>query len=144
VPEAAFRRLHANQWTSVAGYWLPPSAWQACQRCYEIERGEQVWVGVGVGGTRAASAVIWVTRDLRVGCQVYQGDDAVLDVRDAVRSLLAEFDVRSVAYDPWRFRESALELEAEGAPMVEWPQTDQRMVPACEQLYDAAVHATPT
>ena len=61
VHEGAFRRFHANQWTSVANYWLPPGAWQACAADYEMRRGEPVWAGVDVGGSRAASAVVWVT-----------------------------------------------------------------------------------
>ena len=45
-----------------------------------IGPGERVWVGVDVGGERSASAVVWVTQDLRVGCQVFTGDEAVLAV----------------------------------------------------------------
>ena len=111
IHELAFRRLHANQWTTTEAYWLPPGAWQACATAYEIEDGEPVFIGVDVGGSRAASAVVWVTEDLRVGCEVFQGTEAVLDVQRAVRDLASRFDVREVRFDPWRFQQAALELQ---------------------------------
>jgi phage terminase large subunit-like protein len=139
VHESAFRRFHCNQWTTVETHWLEPGAWQACAAAYTIARGEEVWLGVDVGGTRSASAVVWVTQDLRVGVRVFEGDEAVLAVRAEVERLATEFDVVSVSYDPWRFRESAFELERRGLRAIEWPQTDGRMVPASEHLYAAVV-----
>jgi len=139
VHELAFRRYHANQWTATEGYWLPPGAWQACAADYSIEAGEPVWVGVDVGGSRAASAVVWVTEDLRVDSAVFQGDEAVLEVVGKVRALAGEFDVRAVYYDPWRFHQAAAELEQERMVVVEFPQTHARMVPASERLYAVVV-----
>jgi len=139
VHELAFRRFHANQWTSAEGYWLPPGAWQGRASDYTIEPGEPVWVGVDVGGSRAASAVVWVTEDLRVGSAVYEGTEAVLAVEERVRRLAGEQDVRACAYDPWRFQQAALELEQERITMVEFPQSHARMVPASERLYAAIV-----
>src|SRR5829696_8714282 len=139
VHELAFRRFHANQWTNVAGYWLPPGAWQACAGDYTVVPGEPVWVGVDVGGSRAASAVVWLTEDLRVGVDVFQGTEAVLAVEERVRRLAGEQDVRAVHFDPWRFQQAALELEAEGLTLIEFPQSASRMVPASERLYAAVV-----
>jgi len=51
------------------GQWLPRGAWQACAGAAEIAPGEPVWIGVDVGGSRAASAVVIVTEDLRVQAQ---------------------------------------------------------------------------
>ena len=139
VHASAFRRFHANQWPVVEDFWLPPGAWQACAAEYEIERGEPVWVGVDVGGSRAASAVVWLTEDLRLGCDVFEGTEAVLAVEERVRRLAGEQDVRAVHFDPWRFQQAALELEAEGLTTVEFPQSHSRMVPASEALYAAIV-----
>ena len=41
------------------------------------------------------------------------------------------------AYDPWRFRPEAEKLTGEGLAMVEFPQSDTRMVPASQALYEA-------
>ena len=42
-----------------------------------IEAGETISVGVDVGGQRSATAVAWLTDDLRVGVWIGHGDDAV-------------------------------------------------------------------
>jgi hypothetical protein len=59
-----------------------------------------VWVGVDVGGSRASTAVVAVTKDLRVAdVRVFDGNEAVLHVPDALLELARRFDVREVAYD---------------------------------------------
>ena len=97
-----------------------------------------------VGGSRAASAVVVVTEDLRVGARTWQGDDAVLQVAEHVRALAGRYSVREVAYDPWRFRSEALRLEDAGLPVIEFPQSTARMVPASERLYAAVVEGRLT
>lgn len=106
-----------------------------------VPDGEPVVLGVDVGGGRAETAVVAVTDDLRVAAvEVFQGDGAVLEVTDAVRRLAARFAVREVAFDPWRWQGEALRLEAEGiGPMVAFPQSHARMVPASEGLHAAIV-----
>jgi phage terminase large subunit-like protein len=91
---------------------------------------------VDIGGERAASAVVWVTEDLRVGCQVFQGTEAVLAVLGRVRNLAAEYDVRELAYDPWRFTQAALDWRP-GDAVVEFPQSHERMTRASERLHAA-------
>lgn len=130
-------RYHANVWTTTAAAWLPVGAWQACGSDDPVEPGDPIWVGVDVGGERSASAVVWVTEDLRVGVAIYHGDEAVLDCLAKVRQLAGTHDVREVAFDPWRFGQAAIELEREGLPVIAFPQSNVRMVPASEKLYAA-------
>ena len=139
VHELAFRRYHADQWTAAEAYWLPPGAWQQCADDFEIEPGERVFLGVDIGGERAASAIAIVTEDLRVQAEVFQGDRAVLEVVDRVRTLARELDVAELAFDPWRFQQAARELELDGMPVVEFPQSNARLIPASERLYSAIV-----
>ncbi|KAA0275387.1 MAG: hypothetical protein EDQ89_00195 [Acidobacteria bacterium] len=139
VAELAFAQFHACRWGAREGAWLPAGAWNACAAEFTIDEGEQVWVGVDIGGSRAASAVVMVTADLRVIAKTWQGDDAVLKVAEHVRELAGTYGVMEVAYDPWRFRSEALRLEDAGLPMVEFPQSTTRMVPASERLYAAVV-----
>ncbi len=139
LPELAFRRFVANQWTSRIGSWLPAGAWQACAADVHVDPGERVWLGIDVGGSRADSAVVWVTEDLRVGCRIFSGEDAVLEVAALVPELAKRFDVVEAVYDPWRAGQMAREWEQRGITAVEFPQFDSRMVPASQQLYDAIV-----
>ncbi|MEJ7894669.1 MAG: terminase large subunit [Solirubrobacteraceae bacterium] len=139
-----FARYHANVWTTGATSWLPQGAWQACEGDATIDPGEAVWAGVDVGGERSATALVWVTADLRVGCRTWQGDRAVLEVAPALRDLAHDHDLRGVYYDPWRFQAPALELQADGLPMVEYGQSHANMVPASEALHAAIVEGNVT
>jgi phage terminase large subunit-like protein len=139
LPDLAFRRYHANQWTAREGSWLPPGAWQACVGDPTFEDGERVWVGVDVGGERSASAVVWVNETLHVGCAIYHGDEGVLECVEQVRELAGRYRVAEVVFDPWRFGQAAQELERERMVVVAFPQTDARMMPASERLYRAVV-----
>jgi phage terminase large subunit-like protein len=140
VAEVAFRRFHANQWTAKVGAWLPAGAWQACAGQPRFQEGERIWVGVDVGGERADSAVVWVNENLHVGVETWSGDDAVLDVAVFVGELAERFQIVEAVYDPWRAGQMAQEWEQRGIPAVAFPQSDSRMIPASECLYDAVVH----
>jgi phage terminase large subunit-like protein len=140
VAEVAFRRFHANQWTAKVGAWLPAGAWQACAGQTRFEDGERVWVGVDVGGERADSAVVWVNETLHVGVETWSGDDAVLEVAAFVAELAERFHIVEAVYDPWRAGQMAQEWEQRGIQAVAFPQSDSRMIPASERLYDAVVH----
>jgi phage terminase large subunit-like protein len=61
------------------------------------------------------------------------------EVLQHVRDLARRYDVRSVAYDPYLIAWVVEDLEGEGLPMVEWPQTDQRMFPATQRLFELIV-----
>jgi len=69
VTEVEFAQFHACRWGVGEGAWLPPGAWASCLGDCEAWR-EDCWLGVDIGGTRAASAVIGVTADLRI-CEVH-------------------------------------------------------------------------
>jgi phage terminase large subunit-like protein len=137
VPELAFRRFHAGQWTERASYWLPPGAWQACVG--EPNVGQDIYVGVDVGGQRSATAVAWVDTELHAGVWIGHGDDAVLEARDVIRGLARDHTVLEVAFDPWRAGQIAAELEQEGVACVAFPQSDSRMIPASSALHASIV-----
>jgi len=73
-------------------------------------------------------------------------------VMDECRALFARFPVAATAiddeikpgpafaFDPWRFRPEAEKLLAEGLAMVDFPQTDQRMVPASQAAYETIIN----
>jgi phage terminase large subunit-like protein len=57
-------------------------------------------------------------------------------VESHLRELHRTYDVKEVAYDPAYFERSAQALADDGLPMVEFPQSAQRMVPACQTAYE--------
>jgi phage terminase large subunit-like protein len=137
VPELAFRRFHAGQWTERASYWLPSGSWQACLG--DPHPGKDIYVGVDVGGQRSATAVAWVDQDLQAGVWIGHGDGAVLEARDVIRELARDHTILEVAFDPWRAGQLAAELEQEGVPCVSFAQSDSRMIPASSSLHAAIV-----
>ena len=124
---------------SPEGAWIPPGAWQECVGQPDLIPGEDVWIGVDVGGERSASAVAWINSNLHVGIAIYHGDQGVLDCVDQVRELAATFNVREVLFDPWRFTQGAQELEREGITVTTFAQSDARMIPASDRLYRAII-----
>jgi phage terminase large subunit-like protein len=79
---------------------------------------------------------------LVVRSRVWRPDDDRIDVaavENHLRALHRDLDVREIAYDPAYFERSAQALVDEGLPMVEFPQSPQRMVPACQHAYEAIV-----
>ena len=138
IAEIAFLQFHCCSWGVGEGAWLPPGAWAACAGTW-APPDEPVWLGVDIGGSRAASAVIGVTAELRVAeVHILEGDDAVLAVPDVILGIARRRSIMEVAYDPWRFRSEALRLERDhGMPMIEFPQSHSRMTAASESLHAA-------
>jgi phage terminase large subunit-like protein len=110
-----------------------------CIGAPEVTHGEDVWIGVDVGGERSATAVVWVNEALHVGAAIYHGDAGVLEAVDHVRVLAGRYNLRELVYDPWRFGQAAQELEREGLLVVAFPQHDARMIPASARLHAAIV-----
>ncbi len=147
IDEAAFRRLYLNQWTSAATKaWLPEGAWEACAGRPTIPQGSEVTLGLDASLRRDTSALVLCRRDGRgtyhVRCRTWRRDEelGVVDLQ-AIKAEILEvhrrFRLRWCAYDPFAFGPVAQELAELGVPMLEWPQSSRRMVPATQALYDA-------
>jgi len=142
LPEHDFKMLHGNIWVDSKQPWLPAGAWAACRADYEIEDGEDIVVGIDVGGARSDSAVIWCTPDLRIGCEIYSGDSSILDVSDCVAELASRFRIVEVLGDHFRLGESLFRLRERGIEVATYPTTDARMVPASSRLFDSITQGT--
>src|SRR5439155_17813177 len=59
------------------------------------------------------------------------------EVENYVRDLWRTYHPREIPFDPAFITWKAQELTNEGAPMLEYPQTDLRMIPATQALYEA-------
>ena len=85
-----------------------------------------VWLWCRDGAPPLATARVWTS----------DGEDPIEyeAVMDAVRNLQRRYELRAVAYDPRLFDKAAEELAGEGAPMVQFDQTNARMCPASAEL----------
>lgn len=158
VPEHEWRRYFANQWVSIAQEsWLPDGAWLAgVDTDAVLVDGDPTWVGVDMALKHDSVAVVVVQRDGdRFVCRhrAWIPDGETIDVASVeqhLRDLHRRYQLVEVAYDPAFFERSAQQLADDGLPMVEFPQSAQRMVPACQTAYElicagAVVHdGSPT
>ena len=126
---------------SQGGSLATPRGWQACVGEPELVPGTNIWIGVDVGGggQEGDTAVVWISEQLHVGCQVFSGEDGVLQARDLIEELAERYRIEEVAFDPWRAAQIAQELEQRGVRCSAFPQTDARMIPASKGLHRAIV-----
>lgn len=145
LPELAYRRFVANQWTARTGSWLPAGAWQSCaEPGLQIEPSEDVWIGVDLGGARADTAVVWITAVGRIGCRIFSGEDGIVDAAALIPSLAELYRVRELVYDPWRAAMLVRGLESRGIKCTAFAQSDSRMIPASAALHTAIVEGKIT
>jgi phage terminase large subunit-like protein len=144
IPEFEFRRYYLNQWTRAAESWLPPGAWLSCEGDNEIPKGADVYVGVDMAIYHDSAAVVvaWLnpaTGEVVVQSRVWEPEDGRIDhyaVKQHLRELSRQFNVKKVAADPRYFELIAVELLDEGLPIKDFPQMPERMYPACANAYE--------
>src|SRR5260221_14564089 len=68
----------------------------------------------------------------------------ILEVEEAIRQACRRWDVREVVCDPFRWRRSMEILEAEHIPISDYPNNSERMVPATQRFYEAAINHSLT
>ena len=142
--ESAFRRLHCNQNLPGDDAFISADVWDACDGPIDIPPGSEVVVAVDAGIRRDSTAVVTVRRDedgiFHAGFEIWtpsrDREVRLEDVEEHIVALCERFDVRMVAYDKHLFIGSAQRLEEAGAPMVEYPQNNSKMVPATQLLHE--------
>jgi phage terminase large subunit-like protein len=164
--EAVFRRYFLNQWTATENFWLPQGAWEACRSDLELDPAQPLFVGLDLSLRNDATAAVSCQRQgdrIVVRPRIWENPYVPTDARYSEwRVPLGEIEVHlrelrdqfpepasvldgeprpgpEFAYDPAYFRDSALRLEGDGLAMTEFPQSDGRMVPACQSLYELVV-----
>ena len=131
--------------------WLEehPGAWaQGAKPKTKIKAGTEVGVAVDMALRHDSVAVSWgyVRADGRAVVRVRfftarAGKIDHLEVwRFITETLAAEFRIQWVAYDPRFFELPAVMAEEQGFNMVEFPQSPERMGPACGHALDEIVN----
>ena len=130
--EIPYRRYRLNQWCRQEDSpWLPMGGWEQCQSELGLDAELPAFVGIDMALKHDSIAVVVAQpRDGRivVRAKIWHPDAHAMDVAAVeayLRELHLNFNVREFADD--------------GLPMVEFPQSAQRMVPAIGTLYEAIV-----
>ena len=143
-------RYYANRWVEVAeDSWLSkhPQAWAHCAGDALIPDKAQVVVSVDMALRRDSVAVLvgWKRPDGKVAVQakIWNPQGGKIDhlaVVDYIRRDLADqYQITEITYDPRFFEVPARMLEDEGFLMVEFPQSIERMTPACGQALQTII-----
>ena len=149
------RRYWFNQWTALEDIWLPEGAWAAGDiGDFQFDSTAPVYVGVDSATKHDSHANVyaqWNGDKLRVKARIWERpkDDKgrpienwklpIAEVENDLRDAHRNYNLDSVNYDPALFERSAQQLELEGLPMVEVPQSNARMVPATQATYELIV-----
>jgi hypothetical protein len=140
-PDHESRRYYLNATARAAtgGAWVPAAQWDAlAEPALELVPGQRVWAGVDSALRNDSAAVAWcgwVDDRLVVRARIWVAPPGGRIPRDQMRQQLrdlgAGFELGSVAFDPRFFEQDATDLEDEGLPMIEVPQSVERMGPVC-------------
>ncbi len=154
VHESAFRRFHCNQWVTAAlEPWLPRGAWEACETGALPADGVDRVLAFDGSFNGDSTALVACSMGDRPHLQLvrlweHTGDSdwrvPILEVEDAIRDVCRRWRVREIAADPYRWARSLELLAAERLPVVEFPQSPMRMIPATTRLYEAVTNGNVT
>ncbi len=150
TPEAEFRTKRCGQWVSASQAWLPSGAWEACERPGEVSEGESLVLALDGSWTGDSTALVGCTltvpRRLVVLGHWERPAHAdphwrvpVEQVEATVLATCKRYLVSEVACDPFMLQRSMAVLEEQGVPIVEYPNTAARMIPASNAFYEAVI-----
>jgi phage terminase large subunit-like protein len=157
--ESDFRRYFLNQPSETLNVWLDHGTWEACQLKPDQlqalwDAKAPTWIGWDASTKRDSTAVVSVqwreidgVRRLLVRPKIWERpfvDGRFLESwrvprGDAIAYVVEQFEhgnIVSCGYDPYFIAWIVEELEDRGLALVEFPQTDQRMSPATQGLFE--------
>jgi phage terminase large subunit-like protein len=151
TPEAEYRTKRANQWVSRATAWLPVGTWAGCVEDRPIPNLAEVVLGFDGSFSNDSTALVAVQVGECPHVDVVECWERPRDaghswrvpveaVEDAIRTACRRWQVREIVCDPFRWARTYQVLEGEGLPVVEFPQSPQRMVPATQRFYEAVLN----
>jgi phage terminase large subunit-like protein len=159
TPEAEFRTKRTNCFVSTATAWLPTGSWEAL---IDIERtpepGEEVILAFdGAFSNDSTALVAWLTGGDKPHLMVVgiweRPDDAeqgwhvpVAEVEQTIIDTFrnSNFQTREIVFDPARWQRTFMILDEQGMPVVSYPNSAERMVPATQKFYEAVVNQSFT
>lgn len=148
MPENDFRRFHLGQWTATQKAWLPYGAFRSRAIETPIEDGDTVWLAVDGSWSGDTTGVVACNENAILQA-IGHWKPPVLDgttwrvpiaqVEQCIREACARYDVVEILFDPARWSRTMQALQDEGLPVVEFPQSTQRLIPATSLFYDAVL-----
>lgn len=147
LPLPVFERLHLNRLPAqgLGSRAFNAKAWELCGDAPVIDREAPCIIGVDAAPRRDKTAVVIDQRDEagnhNVKSWTFDADPeaGLLDfdeLKMVLRGLCQDYNVTRIVVDPAHLFAVMDELQREGLPVEDFPQTASRMVPASMNLYD--------
>lgn len=150
VPLHEYRTKRTNVFVDAASTnWLSdhPGTWAACAAPkLKLTPGQDAVAALDMSLRHDSTALAVLGR---VGSRIVSrtkiwkapegGKIDYVEVKAYLRLMVLAFHITAIGYDPRYLELTAQQLEDEGLPMVEFPQSDERMVPACKHLFELIV-----
>lgn len=151
LPDAIYRRLHSNEWTSGTGGLFTFEDWDACisEAVSPLLPTHALPLSVGVDCSikRDRTAVVAAyyddtTKKVLLAVNRWWQPTAAqpLNLEETVEAYLLEladrYRLRQVRYDPYQFHRSATTLAAQGLPMEEYPQSTPNLTAMGQNLFE--------
>lgn len=159
TPEAEFKTKRLNIWTSTQTAWLPSGTWESLEDKERLpEPGEEVILAFdGAFSNDSTALVAWLLGGEKPHLMVVglweRPQDAdntwhvpVAEVEQTIINTARDnrFNVREIVFDPARWQRTFMVLDEEGLPVVSYPNSAERMVPATQKFYEAVVNGSFT
>ncbi len=159
TPEAEFRTKRINCFVNTSVAWLPTGTWEALEdKEREPEPGEEIVLAFdGAFSNDSTALVAWLLGGEKPHLMVVglweRPSDAdntwhvpVAEVEQTIINTARDsrFSVREIVFDPARWQRTFMVLDEEGLPVVSYPNSAERMVPATQKFYEAVVNGSFT
>ncbi len=159
TPEAEFRTKRTNCFVSTATAWLPTGSWEALIDTERTpEQGEDVILAFdGAFSNDSTALIAWLLGGDKPHLMVIgiweRPDDAeqgwhvpVAEVEQTIIDTFrnSNFQTKEIVFDPARWQRTFMVLDEQGMPVVSYPNSAERMVPATQKFYEAVVNQSFT
>lgn len=156
TPLGMSKRFYLNQVTAFGGTWLPEGTWDTCYNG-SVLIPSHARVVLALDGSFNGDSTALLAAEIPefgepitlevVECWEAPPENPLwrvprADVRQAIRDACRHYQVVEIVADPHLWSDALEELDAEGLPVLEYPQSPQRMTPATSRLYQAIVNKT--
>jgi len=160
TPENEFKTKRLNLWTSVGEAWIKSELWDALElKNRQIIPGESCIIGFDGSFSGDTTAIVgWFLGGDKPHVKVIGmwelpevDPDPTWHVPVAeVEATIVDWcrgkgvQVLEVVFDPARWQRTMMVLEEEGLPIISYPNSAERMVPATQRFYEAVVNQSFT
>jgi len=159
TPEAEFRTKRTNCFVSTATAWLPTGSWEALIDTDRTpEQGEDVILAFdGAFSNDSTALIAWLLGGDKPHLMVVgiweRPEDAeqgwhvpVAEVEQTIIDTFrnSNYQTKEIVFDPARWQRTFMVLDEQGMPVVSYPNSAERMVPATQKFYEAVVNQSFT